>query len=202
MEPLWLQAQLLTCSTLTCMQARLVAQLCPTLCDPMDGSPPHSSVYGNLRARILEWAAFPSSRGIFLTQGQSPHFLGLLYCRRVLYGWATREARSTDIRPHRTQHSGLGWHEPQTHRWVCAKPAPTLQQYHPEPPGCPSLLSLPWWQLLSVPHSCAQCDVGKIAGTQALANLPFSPSPTLRPITGPWLPGGGGMTALDKPFRS
>ena len=31
------------------------AQLCPTLCDPMDCSPPGSSVHGIFQARILEW---------------------------------------------------------------------------------------------------------------------------------------------------
>ena len=36
-------------------------QLCPTLCDPMDHSPPGSSVHGILQARILEWVAMPSS---------------------------------------------------------------------------------------------------------------------------------------------
>ena len=41
----------------------LVAQLCPTLCDPMDGSPPGSSIYEILQARILEWVAIPFSRG-------------------------------------------------------------------------------------------------------------------------------------------
>ena len=43
----------------------LIAQSCPTLCDPMDCSPPGSSVHGILQARILEWGAMPSSRGIF-----------------------------------------------------------------------------------------------------------------------------------------
>ena len=38
-------------------------QLCPTLCDPMDCSPPGSSVHGILQARILEWVAIPFSRG-------------------------------------------------------------------------------------------------------------------------------------------
>ena len=42
------------------LAACLVAQLCLTLCDPMNGSPPSSSVYGILQARILEWVAFPS----------------------------------------------------------------------------------------------------------------------------------------------
>ena len=32
------------------------------LCDPMDGSPPDSSVHGILQARILEWVPLPSSR--------------------------------------------------------------------------------------------------------------------------------------------
>ena len=40
-----------------------VAQLCPTLCDPMDCSPPGSSVRGILQATILKWVAMPSSRG-------------------------------------------------------------------------------------------------------------------------------------------
>ena len=40
-----------------------VAQSCLTLCDPMDWSPPGSSVHGILQARILEWAAIPFSRG-------------------------------------------------------------------------------------------------------------------------------------------
>ena len=38
-------------------------QLCPTLCDPMDYSPPGSSVHGIFQARILEWVAISSSRG-------------------------------------------------------------------------------------------------------------------------------------------
>ena len=38
-------------------------QLCLTLWDPMDCSPPGSSVHGILQARILEWIAMPSTRG-------------------------------------------------------------------------------------------------------------------------------------------
>ena len=41
----------------------LAAQLCLTLCYPMDCSPPSSSVHGILQTRILEWIAMPSSRG-------------------------------------------------------------------------------------------------------------------------------------------
>ena len=34
-----------------------VAQLCPTLCDTMDSSPPGSSIHGIFQARVLEWVA-------------------------------------------------------------------------------------------------------------------------------------------------
>ena len=36
-------------------------QLCPTLCDPIDGSPPGSPVPGILKARTLEWVAISFS---------------------------------------------------------------------------------------------------------------------------------------------
>ena len=41
----------------------IVIQLCLTLRDSVDCSPPGSSVHGILQARILEWVAKPSSRG-------------------------------------------------------------------------------------------------------------------------------------------
>ena len=41
----------------------LVAQLCLTLCDPVDCNPPGFSPHGLLQARILGWVAMPSSRG-------------------------------------------------------------------------------------------------------------------------------------------
>ena len=43
--------------------AVLVAQVCLTLCDPMDYSPLGSSVHRILQARILEWVAISFSRG-------------------------------------------------------------------------------------------------------------------------------------------
>ena len=52
-----------------------VAQSRLTLCDPMD-CPWNSPLF----ARILEWVAFPFSRGIFPTQGSNP---GLLHCRQI-----------------------------------------------------------------------------------------------------------------------
>ena len=57
------------------------AQPCPTLCCPVDCSPPGSSVHRILRARPLQWAA-SLLQGIFLTQGFN-------HCRWIFYSWAT-----------------------------------------------------------------------------------------------------------------
>ena len=66
-----------------CLGQRMskVAQSCLTLCNPMDCSPPGSSIHGILQARILEWVAISFSRGIFPTQGSNP---GLPHCRQTL----------------------------------------------------------------------------------------------------------------------
>ena len=49
-----------------------------------DSLQPHGlyTIHGILQARILEWVAFPFSRGIFPTQGLNP---GLPHCRQILY---------------------------------------------------------------------------------------------------------------------
>ena len=58
----------------------LILHSCLTLCNPMDCSPPGSSVHGILQARILEWVAISSSRGsIFQTQRLNLHLLSLLH---------------------------------------------------------------------------------------------------------------------------
>ena len=46
---------------LMCAAAAKLLQSCPTLCDPIDGSPPGSSVPGILQARTLEWVAISFS---------------------------------------------------------------------------------------------------------------------------------------------
>ena len=60
-------------------------QLCPTLCDPMDHSPPGSSPHRILQARILEWVAMPSSRGSSIVKYQT--HISYISCigRWVLY---------------------------------------------------------------------------------------------------------------------
>ena len=66
-----------------------VAQPCPTLCNPMD-----YSVHENLQARILEWIAFPSSKG-----SSQPRDWTQVSCiaGSFFISWATREAQNTGV---------------------------------------------------------------------------------------------------------
>ena len=65
-----------------------VDQSCLTLFDPVDCSPPVSSVHSFLQARILEWVAFPFSRGSSWPRDWTP-----VSCitGRFFIIWATRE---------------------------------------------------------------------------------------------------------------
>ena len=67
----------------------LVAQSCLTLCNPMDCSPPGSSVHGMLQARMLAWAAISFSRG-----SSWPRDPTRASCTagRLFTIWTTREA--------------------------------------------------------------------------------------------------------------
>ena len=71
-----------------------VAQLCLTLCNPMDHSLPDSSVHRILQARILKWVTIPFSRGYSQLRDQS-----WISCTAGWFFtlWATREARSKSI---------------------------------------------------------------------------------------------------------
>ena len=52
----------------------LVTQMCPTLCHPMDCSPPGSSVHGIFKARILKWVAISYSKGSSWPRDQTQVF--------------------------------------------------------------------------------------------------------------------------------
>ena len=66
-----------------------VGQSCPTFCDPVDYSPPGSSVHGILPARILEWVAISYSRGSSQLRDRTQVFC---IASRLFKLWATREA--------------------------------------------------------------------------------------------------------------
>ena len=96
-----------------CMHAKLL-QLCLILCNPMDCSPPGSSVHGILQARILEWVARPSSRGPSPPRDQTwtPCTAGIFFLplnhqeSPHKYMRAFKHKRSRCTRVH-------------THAWVC-----------------------------------------------------------------------------------
>ena len=76
----------------TCESVKvLVAQLCLTLCDPMDCSLPGFSVHEILQARILEWVAIPFPRGSSEPRGWTrvSRIAG-----RFFTIWAIREAQT------------------------------------------------------------------------------------------------------------
>ena len=61
-------------------------------CDPMDCSPPGSSVHGISQVRILEWVAMSFYRGSSLPRDQTQVSCGFRIGRGILYHQATREA--------------------------------------------------------------------------------------------------------------
>ena len=79
---------LVTLATMVCVCV-LVFQSCPILCNPMDCSPPGSSVHGILQARVLEWVAISSSRGSSWPRDQT--CVSCISCtgRRILYPQGT-----------------------------------------------------------------------------------------------------------------
>ena len=85
-----------------CVVQCLVAQSCPTLCNPMDCSPPGSSVHGGSPGKTIGVGWHSLHQGIFPTQGLNP---GLLHCRQILYQLShqgirgIQEGRGRESRP-------------------------------------------------------------------------------------------------------
>ena len=69
--------------SLPCVCVCSVTQLCSTLCEPMDYSPPGPSVHGISQARILEWVAIPFSKGSFQPRNWTHIFCVSCITRRI-----------------------------------------------------------------------------------------------------------------------
>ena len=108
---------------LSCMCAQSL-QSCPTLCNPMDHSPPGSSVHEILKARILEWIAMPFSRGSSQPRDRTRT---CLYCRWIIYPLSHLGSRE------------LSHIHPLWENHICAKsskaPLHTLRQELQDAPG-------------------------------------------------------------------
>ena len=70
----------------------LVAQSCPTLCNPMDCSPPGSTVHGISQVGVLEWGAISFSRGSFWLRDQT--------CIFFVFWWVDSFPLSNQMKPH------------------------------------------------------------------------------------------------------
>ena len=86
----------------------LVAQSCPALYNPMDCSPPGSSIHGILQARLLEWVAILFCRGSSQARNQT-HISCI--AGRLFTIWATRE----DFRDQAGGFNGDIWGPPILH---------------------------------------------------------------------------------------
>ena len=102
----------------------LVAQSCPTLCDPTNCSPPSFSAHGILQARIPEWIAIPFSRG-----SSQPRDRTLVSCipGRFFTVWATGKPCATVGGPWprwslETGHMRSLTHMLKQNKRICAEP--------------------------------------------------------------------------------
>ena len=99
----------------------MLLQSCLTLCNPMDYSPPGSSVHGILQARILEWGAISFSRGSSWARDQTCISWVSYTGRQVLHHWChlgssyqpaaaaakSLQVMSNSVWPHRRQPTRL-----------------------------------------------------------------------------------------------
>ena len=69
------------------------AQLCLTLCDPMDCNPPGFSAHGIFQVRILEWVVISYSKGFFWSGDQTNVSCIFFIVGRFFTHWATKEAQ-------------------------------------------------------------------------------------------------------------
>ena len=108
------------------IQFSSVAQSCPTLWDPMDCSPPGSSIHEIFQARILEWVAISFSRGSFQSRDWTgvsciagkcfyhlSHQGSPIYCYRqwFIYMWFYCAVKNLPA-VQETQIQFLGWEDP------------------------------------------------------------------------------------------
>ena len=140
----------------------LIARSCLTLCDPMDCSPPGSSVYGILQAKILEWVGIPFSPTQVLNWS-------LLHCRQIIYhashqgspncfsqAWFELLPLSVQF-SHSVVSDSLQPHESQHARPPCPSPSPGVHpDLHPSCPCCHPAISSSVFPFSSCPPNPSQ----------------------------------------------
>ena len=96
--------------------------MCPTLCNPMNCSPPGSSIHGIVQARVLEWVAISFSRG-----SSQPRDQTRVSCTagRFFTDWATREAL---LKPNTNQRLRFDQHPRASLAAQAVKNLPAMQE--------------------------------------------------------------------------
>ena len=146
-----------------------------TLCDPMDCSPPGSSVHGIFQTRILEWVAMPFSRGSSQLRDWTSVSYDSCIGRRVLYHWAPWEALIDSFHQIKKHFDPYSSNTCQRFRdpLICDLGFLMLSS--------PLLLSLlfPLWHILFlwfILQSFCHCVVRLLAFSSAFSNLPCIPA--------------------------
>ena len=150
-------------------------QSCLILCNPIDCSPPSSSVHGILQARILKWAATPSSRRssqprdrthisyvIALAAGSLPLYMYILYFLIFFPLWFITGYEHSSL----CYTVGLFIYPSYMQQFASANPN---SPFHPSPLATESLFS----HCLSLRLICAKLDkFNSLSNVKKLAHIP------------------------------
>ena len=117
-------------------EMKLVAQSCPTLCDPMDGSPPGSLCPWESPGKNTGVGCHTLLQGLFLTQGSNPHLLYLLH-------WQTC---SLLLAPPGKPESVVSWTETTTVPFVSTNSTPVNQDCSATSTNC--IFYFPYFMML------------------------------------------------------
>ena len=125
------------CCTMKCLSCVLCAKSlrsCPTLYDPVDYSPPGSSVHGILQAGILAWFAMPSSRELS-NPGIEPVSLTSPVLARGFFSSCPAREGQLDVVVQPLSHVHLQHARPPcpspSPEWACSNSCPLCQWCHP-----------------------------------------------------------------------
>ena len=124
---------------LQCMKGKSkseVAQSCPTLCDPMDCSPPSSSVHGIFQAGVLEWGAIAFSK-YFVTAPNLLWLVSFLYFATApnLLWLVSFLLEDKHVKSPGTTHQNSTWQWKQRLELCCCKSGNTKDCYKHQKPG-------------------------------------------------------------------
>ena len=141
----------------------LVAQLSPTLCDPMDCSPPGSFIHGDSPGRNTGVGCQSLLQGIFPTQGLNPGFLNY---RQILHHLATGKPRNAEVYARRkySKHSSISF--------KVNGEIPSFEKFFKKQILCRSLWHSPHWG--GNWNGCNFLRIFPILGFQSLGKTPKS----------------------------